>query len=483
MSVPIYLTGADIGRHIKNGELILNGNAQVLYKNYYSFTYPEYRFINHHWFFGVISYVVFHMGGFEGLSVFYIMLLLTAFVLVFDSARRYSDFYTAVFFSVLMLLLLISRKEIRPEGFSVFSMALDFWVLQGFLQRRVSRHLLLIVIPIIQVIWVNTHIFFPLGPMLVGIFLWQAVGAGDDRDRIGILRLLFVLSVLVNIFNPSGLEGMLTPLVGVKNLGFNLSENEPLLMMVSQYRVMAYKYYLFAVLMMVSGMVLCLRREGDKAMPMVVLGALITMAVFWEVRFTMLFGALFIPLAAYFYAPYIKKSGSWFCPKMLASSRMSFLFSYFYPAHPQIGLFPDENKSAVFFKQSGLKGPIFSDYDIGGYLIYHFWGQERFFVDNRVEAFPSYFFQKEYIPILKDPLVWKRLSKKYGFNVIYFSRLDATPQAQSFLVNRIRDPQWAPLFVDKHTIILARRNGINQEAIDRFELPNRIFQVFSNKPQ
>ena len=68
------MTAADIGRHIKNGELILNGNSQVLYKNFYSFTYPEYPFINHHWFFGVISYLVFRLSGFNGLSISYIMI-------------------------------------------------------------------------------------------------------------------------------------------------------------------------------------------------------------------------------------------------------------------------------------------------------------------------------------------------------------------------------------------------------------------------
>src|SRR5476651_855412 len=76
LAVPINLTAVDIGRHIKNGELILQGNADVLHKNFYSFTYPDYPFINHHWFFGIISYILFRTSGFEGLSVFYIVLLM-----------------------------------------------------------------------------------------------------------------------------------------------------------------------------------------------------------------------------------------------------------------------------------------------------------------------------------------------------------------------------------------------------------------------
>ena len=97
LCVPINLTAVDIGRHIKNGELILSGHSEVLYKNFYSFTYPDYPFINHHWFFGVISSVFSRMSGFEGLSVFYIFLLVLTFLLAFDSARRYSNFNLGLF--------------------------------------------------------------------------------------------------------------------------------------------------------------------------------------------------------------------------------------------------------------------------------------------------------------------------------------------------------------------------------------------------
>ena len=100
LSFPINLTAVDIGRHIKNGEMVLNGQTQVLYKNFYSFTYPDYPFINHHWFFGVIAYAIFCVSGFNGLSVFYIFLLIFAFLLAFDSARRYSNFNLSILLGV-----------------------------------------------------------------------------------------------------------------------------------------------------------------------------------------------------------------------------------------------------------------------------------------------------------------------------------------------------------------------------------------------
>ena len=138
---------------------------------------------------------------------------------------------------------------------------------------------------------------------------------------------------------------------------------------------------------------------------------------------------------------------------------------------------PNVNASAEFFKQSGLKGPVFSNYDIGGYLIYHLGGREKVFVDNRQEAFPSDFFRKVYIPMQEDPAVWKDSQDKYKFNVIYFYRHDITPWGQSFLIERIRDPQWAPVFADDYTVIFARRGSMDQGIIDRYELPKSMFRV------
>lgn len=483
LSIPINLTAVDIGRHIKNGELILSGNPAVLYKNFYSFTYPDYPFINHHWFFGVISFFLFRMSGFEGLSVFYIFLLMFTFLLAFDSARRYSNFNLGIFFAVTAFLLLTSRPEIRPEGFSVFFIALDFWLLQRFLQRSISDRVVLMGIPTIQILWVNTHIFFFMGPVLVGLFLWQAKLTRESNQRLRIYQRLLLISIIVNFINPSGLWGMLTPLNGFKKFGYELAENQSVFFMIHRFPDnIVYKYYVAAAAMMISGMVLCLRREGVKALPMAVLGAFITIAAWRAVRLFMPFGFLFIPLSAYFYAPYIKKRTVSFLLG-LASVVGLILYGCLMPAHPTIGLSPKVNASAQFFKQNDLRGPIFSNYDIGGYLIYHLGAKEKVFVDNRQEAFPPDFFQKLYIPMQEDPVVWKTMSKKYAFNVIYFYRHDLTPWGQGFLVDRIHDPFWAPVFVDDYVIIFARRGSIDQVVIDHFELPKSMFRVVGHNAQ
>ena len=480
LCVPINLTAVDIGRHIKNGELILSGTPALFYRNFYSFTYPDYPFINHHWFFGIISYSIFHLSSFTGLSVFYIFLLLSTYLLAFDSARRYSNFCFSVFLCVTAMILAASRPEIRPEGISVFFTALDFWLLQGFLQRRISGPVVLTAIPIIHVIWVNTHIFFFMGPALAGLFFWQMKLGGEGKERCGILWRVLLISVLASLINPSGLWGMLTPLNGFKKFGYDLAENQNVFFMIHRFGdSIVYKYFLAAAGIIITGMVICLRREAVKAMPMVLLGVFITLAAFRAVRLFLPFGFLFIPLAAYYYAPYVKKTAVVFLFGIAGGAGLIILCLWAKPAYPRIGLSPGVNASADFYKQSGLQGPIFSNYDIGGYLIYHLQGREKVFVDNRQEAFPPDFFQKVYIPMQEDASFWHQQEAKYGFNVIYFYRHDLTPWGQQFLVASLGDPKWAPVFVDDYAIIFARRGSIDQGVIDRFELPKSIFKVTS----
>jgi len=473
--VPINLTAVDIGRHIKNGELILSGESQVLYKNFYSFTYPEYPFINHHWLFGVMSFVVFHLGGFPWLSVMYVLLLVLTLLLAFDTARRYSGFNGAIFFFVLSFLLLTSRAEIRPEGFSVFWVALDFWLLARFCEGTIKRTLLFAIVPLVQILWVNTHIFFFLGPMLIGIFLWQAIIAGKPRGEIRTLQQLGFLSLLVNLVNPSGLAGMLTPLNVFKKFGYPLAENQSIFFMIHRFTDNAtYKYFIIVALIMGIGMILCWQREGKKALPMIIFGVFITFAAFNAVRLLMPFGFLCIPLNAYFYGPLVKRMNGVLLG--IATAGMMLLV-FCMPAYPAIGLMPGVNASAEFFKANGLRGPIFSNYDIGGYLIYHLQGYERVFVDNRQEAFPPDFFEKIYIPMQENEKIWKDIDGQDRFNVIYFYRQDLTPWGQKFLVDRVGDPQWAPVFVDYYTIIFLKRGSVNQSVIDRFELPKSMFKV------
>jgi len=126
---------------------------------------------------------------------------------------------------------------------------------------------------------------------------------------------------------------------------------------------------------------------------------------------------------------------------------------------------------------SGVIGPILNNYDIGSYLIFYLPEEEKVFVDNRPEAYSVSFFKDIYIPMQSDETVWHQIRERYQFNVIYFNRHDRTPWAQPFLIRRIKDPDWAPVYADAYTLILVRRTSENQSIIERHELSQEYFVV------
>src|SRR5262250_2834775 len=65
----IELVPADVGRHIKNGEEFFR-TLTVVSTNYYSYTYPDFPVVNHHWAAGAVFYVLWRVAGFEGVQLF-----------------------------------------------------------------------------------------------------------------------------------------------------------------------------------------------------------------------------------------------------------------------------------------------------------------------------------------------------------------------------------------------------------------------------
>ena len=59
----IDLTVGDLGRHLKNGQLFIE-NGLIPKINLYSYAYPDYPFINHHWGSGVLFYWIQRLSWF-----------------------------------------------------------------------------------------------------------------------------------------------------------------------------------------------------------------------------------------------------------------------------------------------------------------------------------------------------------------------------------------------------------------------------------
>ncbi len=73
---------ADLGRHVKNGELFCRQHI-LISTNYYSYTEPDFPVVTHHWGAGIIYYWFWKRFDFYGLSVLNTALYLLAFFFFF----------------------------------------------------------------------------------------------------------------------------------------------------------------------------------------------------------------------------------------------------------------------------------------------------------------------------------------------------------------------------------------------------------------
>lgn len=142
-----------------------------------------------------------------------------------------------------------------------------------------------------------------------------------------------------------------------------------------------------------------------------------------------------------------------------------------------IGIAENQMSTAAFIKDNAVRGPIFNNYDIGGYLIFSVSPAEKVFFDNRPEAYSNDFVQNEYIAALENPDVFSKIDEKYMFNAIVYYYRDYTPWGQTFITKKVFDSDWAPVYADAANIILIKRNAENDAIIQKFQLPEDAFRI------
>jgi len=481
----INLVTADLGRHLKNGEIILK-TFSVPKTNLYSYTNPLYSFVNHHWGSGVIFYLIQQTLGFAGLSIFFTVVSLMTFLLFFRVALKKSSFIVVATTSLFVIPVLASRNEIRPEIFSYLFCGIFLLILTAIKEKEASERWLFL-LPFLEIFWINLHIYFWLGFFLLGVFFLGELLKARGWKRMACLGGVFLAMLGTAMLNPAGLKGFLYPFKIFGNYGYRLFENQSVWFLdkIVAYPPNLYFKIIFGVLVLSWIYVLVKRRNFS--LGLVLFSVFFSYLAWTAVRNFTLFGyfALIVIAANFgqekktevktgveFLAIFSLLSLILFCLFMINSSY------WLGKIRLGIGLKEKNVQAANFFREQNLKGPIFNNYDNGGYLIYFLYPQERVFVDNRPEAYPKDFFEKIYVPMQENEENWGKMEKEYGFNTIFFYRHDLTPWAQNFLLNRVSDPTWAPVFVDDYSIIFVKRNELNQEVIKNFELPKEMFFVF-----
>lgn len=206
------LHGLDYLFHIKSGEYILE-NGDIPREDSFSFTKEGKKWDDHEWLYQVLIYKIYQQFGIEGLVLFKTIVLITAFFLLALIALKI-DWIFAFFLVFFSLKVSFLRFTLRPDHFS-FLFFIVFLIPFIFKKNK-----LLYLLPFIQLIWVNTHGFFFMGPAVLIIYLLSAKiskqqFSDDFYKRVKIITFFTFFACLLN---PYPVDTITYPLKIIKDI-------------------------------------------------------------------------------------------------------------------------------------------------------------------------------------------------------------------------------------------------------------------------
>lgn len=473
---PLYALNQDLGRFMAITEEIVTTRS-IPIENTFSYTHPQFEFVHSHWLGGVLLTLIVSLVGFKGLIIVKTLFLLVAFLLSLftaykESAWRYRGYKIGLvaLVSFPLVLLLLERTHARPEMVSYLFFSLLLVILTG---RKMWP---LWMIPFVMLLWVNVHIYFIVGFLLVGAYFLDALWREGVSVRTKTLFGVGVLSFFLTLLNPSGLEGLLYPFRVFANYGYTIVENQTPFFLIP----FGYNHPMIATLFVVIGVLfvsfLFNWKRVRVADVLVALG--LSYLSLSAIRNVTLFALGVLPILVYNISSLrfsdfgIENEDAvregvtkLFKGVMVIGLLLSLVLAFF--ALSRVSLSTEAHmKGAVdFIEGVGIEGRMFNNFDIGGYLIYRLYPERKVFVDNRPEAYPAEFFESVYKPMQENPEVWREMVARYDISYVIFGITDQTPWGQNFLQIITSDPNWSIVYVDAYGLVALRNDVENNKGI------------------
>ena len=173
------LFDTDVWWQLRSGQWILE-NRRLPQLDIFTFSSSDRAWINLHWGFQVVLALAYALGGTPGMIVLAAAACCAAFLISFLARERDWSLWVAALCWLPALVLMSTRFDPRPEVFSLVYLACFL----AILLRVERRPALAWVLAPIQVLWVNSHGLFVLGPIVLGFYLVdRGLFAWNDSRR------------------------------------------------------------------------------------------------------------------------------------------------------------------------------------------------------------------------------------------------------------------------------------------------------------
>lgn len=476
---PISSTNYDFGRHLLLGRIIVE-TQNVPTTNLLSYVYKDYPFINSHWLSEVVFSLVEKYSNINVLPLFSTLIATIAFSLLVLFVRNKTSIISVLLSSMLYIYILSARSDLRPEIFSMLFLSIFMVVLYSF--RKTPSYYIFFLVPL-EILWVNMHIYFFVGPILVALFAIDSLIASKFKfsRSVKILAITFIALLSATLINPNGLRGAIFPITVLGDYGLPIMENQSIFTLSQYFTNFAIIAFAFSAIFLF--VLFFLERRYVKPIDWFLL-IIFSLTSFLIYRNILLF--VFTTFIAFaltlnhflkdiqlFFKKLLPKTHLKFISSLLLASLILILITTIATHISAYGFgfgVTDFGKGVGdLLVKNNIKGPIFNSFDIGGYL----WSRvypNLVYIDGRPEAYPRTFFEDIYIHIRNNPKIFEIENKKYRFNVLVLSHWDQTPWPDPFLKYLLNHRSYSLVYVDSYSVVFLKETDENKNFIAKYRI-------------
>jgi len=197
------LSDPDLGFHLQYGKYIFE-QSSVPATDLTTYTVSNHTYIDLHWLFQLLIYLIFLGFGYPGLSIFFCLLSLLILLLLMKRLRTSNGWRVVCL--LVALLVLEPRLLPRPEMFTFLFLLILLQILENYHLKKKGR---LYLLPLLMLVWCNMHSLFILGLLATAVFFLSTWFQERRPDRK--LFTWFLVSILACFLNPYHVQGFLFP--------------------------------------------------------------------------------------------------------------------------------------------------------------------------------------------------------------------------------------------------------------------------------
>ncbi len=496
--VKIY--SPDLGFHLKSAQWMLE-NKQFIYTDTFDYGSTGNKYYNLQWIFQLIVYTLYNINV-KTLIIINAILITISIALIwyrFSKTNEINNQSTSLsIFAILALVLLQPLSfEIRPHVLSWLFLNSVLLVLESY--KRSGNKRALYFLPLIMLVWVNTHSLSILGLATIAIY-----NGGIFFERGKIDKSLFwfsLISFASFLINPYFLNGLMYPFLQFGLLSgssmvklyfaelqspFTAKEitmmgakyfTSPLLIMhiaallsiFSAFRSLRKKQFTDSLLLIAYLVVLYLAHKNYGYFLMVSLPLIAKYVIEWidnrkknsnkqtnasaKLNPTKRFVVTNVDVAENVKLYKRLSFTVIFITIFIGITSITDAYPIFRHSPYRFGLSEDNDQLPVeatsFLNKNQLKGRVLNHLDFGGYLMAHF--NEKVFIDGRMDVLPEDFFDK-YVLSLTEQNGIKKLLDEYNPEIVIFPYVKASNWWYYFITQK-ENTGYKPVYFDGLAVI------------------------------